>query len=260
MVFNAALPSDFDWMEQQIISNKYYEAPGVWVFDADADKRLLAEMAACFAPARSLDLGCASGAVIECLEDLGITAEGVEISEMAIARAADRVRPRLHHGDLLSLDLAPGFDLVMGFDVFEHLNPNKLPAYLSRLAALMVEGAFLFCNIPAFGIDPVFGVIFPHYLDAWQRNSAEGRPFAQLHCDDLGYPIHGHLVWADSAWWAEQCASVGLTRETDVERAFHGKYDAHMKRHAPARLSYFVFSKQATAERRTELIQRIENG
>lgn len=27
VVFDAALPSDFDWLEQQILDNKYYEAP-----------------------------------------------------------------------------------------------------------------------------------------------------------------------------------------------------------------------------------------
>ena len=258
VVFTASSTSDFDWLEQQIISNRYYEAPGVWVLEVDADKRLLAQMAASFAPTRPLDVGCASGAVIDCLQDLGIMAEGVEISEMAIGRATDRIRPRLHCGDLLSIELESGFDLVTGFDIFEHLNPNRLLAYLRRIAQLMGAGGFLFCNIPAFGDDPVFGMVFSRYLDAWQQDSAAGRIFSQLHCDDLGYPIHGHLVWADASWWAVQFTGVGLVREPEVERAFHTRYDAHMKKYAPARQSYFVFSKEPTAERRRELIQRIE--
>jgi hypothetical protein len=260
VVFTAASLADFDWLEEQILLNGYYEAPGVWVLGVDADKRLIADMAAAFAPGRPLDLGGAAGAVLECLDALGIAAEGVEISDMAIARAPDPIRARIHRGDLLSIDLAPGFDLIMGFDVFEHLNPNKLTAYLNRIAQLLSEGGFVLCNIPAFGDDPVFATVFPHYLDAWRQDSLDGRPFTHLQCDDLGYPIHGHLIWADATWWAAQFEAAGLTREVEIERAFHAKHDAHMKKHAPARLSYFVFSKGATAARRSDVVARIGTG
>jgi hypothetical protein len=84
VVFNAESTADVDWLEQQIVENNYYEKPGVWVLGVDADKRLIAEMAASFAPTRPLDIGCASGAVIECLEELGIAAEGIEISDMRL--------------------------------------------------------------------------------------------------------------------------------------------------------------------------------
>ena len=88
-VFEAETAADIDWLERAIIDYGYYEKPGVWVLDVDADKRVVAEIIAAFAPARALELGCAAGAVLQCLLDYGVVAEGVEISAMAIARAPE---------------------------------------------------------------------------------------------------------------------------------------------------------------------------
>jgi hypothetical protein len=257
LVFDAASPSDFDWLESAIIANGYYEKPGVWVLDVDFDKQLVAEMIASFAPAAALELGPAAGAVLECLADLGVAAEGVEISEMAIARASDRVRPRIHHGDLLALELPPKYDLVFGLDVFEHLNPNKLDAYIARMAQITREDAYLFCNIPAFGEDPIFGTVFPFYVDGWAEQAAGGRLLTTLHVEDTGYPIHGHLIWASAAWWAGRFEAAGFTRDEEIERALHRKYDGYMRKRTPARCAYFVFGKPAAAARRAAILQRI---
>jgi hypothetical protein len=205
-----------------------------------------------------LELGCASGAVLECLEDVGVMAEGVDISAMAVARAAERVRPRIHHGDILSLDLSSKYDLLFGLDVFEHLNPNRLDAYLARLASITTGDAFLYCNIPAFGEDPVFGTVFPYYVDGWREDAAAGKPFSRLHADEQGYPLHGHLIWADAAWWAARFAAAGFTREIEIERAFHRKYGAYMEKRSPARRAFFVFAKPAAAARRAAVLERIQ--
>src|SRR5204862_242391 len=128
--------------------------------------------------------GRAAGAVLECLQDLGVEAEGIDISAMAKARASERVRARIHHGDILTLDLPRQYDLLFGLDVFEHLNPNKLDAYLARLAAVTSDDALLFCNIPAFGADAVFGTVFPFYVDGWAEDAAAGKPLSRLHADE----------------------------------------------------------------------------
>jgi len=256
-VFDAESASDFDWLEAAIIDGGYYEKPGVWTLDVDADKRLVAEMIAAFAPQRPLELGCAAGAVLECLDDHGITAEGVEISSMAIARASERVRARIHQGDLRTLDLPRDYDMVFGLDVFEHLNPNRMHEYLSCIERITTAEAYLFCNIPAFGKDPVFGTVFPLYIDGWSDDAARHRPFRRIHVDERGYPMHGHLTWADWEWWVQQFAAHGFRRETEIERAFHEKYDAYMTRETPARCSYFVFSKSAGTPQRERIIQRV---
>jgi hypothetical protein len=260
LVFDAASAADIDWLEDAIIRNGYYEAPGVWVLDVDFDKKLVAEMIAAFAPQRALELGTAAGAVLDCLADLGIAAEGVEISAMAIARASDRVRPRIHHGDLLALDLPSAYDLVFGLDVFEHLNPNKLDAYVARLARITRDDAFLFCNIPAFGEDAVFGTVFPYYVDGWDAQAARAGQLTTLHVDEAGYPLHGHLTWADASWWTRQFEQAGFTRDVEIERAFHAKYGEYMKKRSPARRAFFVFAKPASAGRRADIVRRIAAG
>jgi uncharacterized protein DUF4214/methyltransferase family protein len=145
-VFDAKDPSDFDWLESAILEYGYYEHPGVWNFGVDVDKRVIAEIVAAFTPSRALEIGCAAGAVLDCLGDLGVAAEGIEISSMAIDRASARVRARIHQGDLLSLDLPSAYDMVFGLDVFEHLNPNKIAEYLQRVANITRPDAYLFCS------------------------------------------------------------------------------------------------------------------
>ena len=257
LVFTVESPADFDWLEHAIIGNGYYEEPGVWILDVDFDKRLVAEMIAAFAPAAALEIGCAAGAVLQCLDEIGIQGEGVEISSMAIAKADERVRPRIHHGDLLALNLPKRYDLLFGLDIFEHLNPNKLADYIARIAAVTTDDAYLFCNIPAFGADPVFGTVFPFYVDGWAEDAAAGRALRSIHVDDLGYPIHGHLAWGDAAWWTRQFEQTGFTRDEEIERAFHRKYDGYMEKRSPARRAYFVFGKKESARRRAEILARI---
>ena len=53
--------------------------------------------------------------------------------------------------------------------------------------------------------------------------------------------------------WLERA---GFTREVEIERAFHAKYDSYMEKRSPARRAYFVFGKRASV-RGTAVIQRI---
>lgn len=257
LTFHARAPADFDWLEEQIIGNGYYDKPGVWGSEVNLDKRLMAEMIAGLRPARVLDFGCASGAVLVALGALGIRAEGVELSPAAAARADRRVRRSIHVGDLLEVDLPERYDVVCGLDIYEHLNPNRLDEYVSRVADLLAPGGFALCNIPAFGDDEVFGSVFPHTMADWDAEAARGQPFSHLPVDPEGYPYHGHLVWADSRWWVERWTRAGLRRQRDLEHAMHERYDEHLARSAPARRSFYVFSKDADAARVAALTEEI---
>lgn len=256
-VFDVGDPSDFDWLEAMIARHGYYERPGVWNFGIDVDKRVMAEVLASFAPRRALELGCANGAILKCLGDLGVGAEGVEISRMAVEQAPREVKERIHLGDVLDLPLGGPYDLVFGLDIFEHLNPNRLRAYLGRLAGLCAPGGWLFANVPAFGEDAVFGTVFPPYLRTWEGDLAAGRAFTRLHVDDSGYPLHGHLVTAGTAWWVRQFEAVGLRREVEVEEALHAKYDPYMDRRSPARKAFYVFSRDAEVAARRAVVSRV---
>jgi len=257
LVFTAEKPEDFDWLEQTIQETGYYERPGIWSFDLDLDKQVMAEILAFFNPRKVLELGCSNGAVLKCLYQRGIAGEGVEISAMAKTRAFPEIKNRIHLGDLLGLDLPSGYELIFGLDIFEHFNPNKIGAYAERIGELMKEGGYFYCAIPAFGDDPVFGTVFPLYFREWEEERSGLLPFRTLHVDGLGYPIHGHLIWADTSWWVRQFEQAGLVRESSLEKAIHEKYDAYWEVRAKARQSFYVFSKKGEAEINRRVIKAI---
>jgi SAM-dependent methyltransferase len=239
-VYDVNDDADFDRLEAVIIDDGYYEHSGVWSLEPDEDKRVMGELLASLGAHKALELGCSSGTVLAVLASHGVAAEGVEISRLAYDRAAPAIRPHIHLGDLLTLDLDDNYDLVYGLDVFEHVNPNRLGEYLRALRARLEPGGWLFANIPAFGDDEVFGEVFPIYVREWYDDIAAARPFRVLHCDDDGYPMNGHLVWAHTSWWVAQFEAVGLVRQRDVERALHERYAGHF-RTEPARASFYVF-------------------
>ncbi|HET9728607.1 MAG TPA: methyltransferase domain-containing protein [Acidimicrobiia bacterium] len=244
LAFDVRDASDFDWLEAAIIDGGYYEQPGVWSLEVDDDKRVMAQLLADLRPRRALELGCSTGAVIGELVARGVDAYGVEISRMAHDRASAALRERIHVGDLLTLELREQFDLVFGLDIFEHLNPNRFDDYVERLAALVEPDGWLVANIPAFGRDEVFGEVFPLYVASWDDDVAAGQPFRVLHCDDDGYPMNGHLIWAHTAWWVQQFSKAGFTRQPDVEHDVQARYGSHFDAH-PARRSTYVFRRSA---------------
>jgi SAM-dependent methyltransferase len=259
-VFRVREESDFDWLERKIIENGYYERPGVWSYIIDEDKRMLADIAAEFGPRSVLDIGCANGAVLKCLQDKGIRGEGVEISRMALDKAVPELRDRVHLGDILGLRLANRYDLVLGLDIFEHFNPRRLAEYIGEISRLTLDGGYLFANIPAYGPDKGFGEIFPVAYREWEEDIAAGRCFRVIPVDGYGYPKNGHLICAATGWWVEQFEGHGFRREDRLERVLHEKYDAVMDKISPARRSYYVFSKGPAGPRNEEILKRITSG
>lgn len=247
-VFAAREPADFDWLEQCILEYDYYEKPGIWTLGIDNDKRTMAELLSCLRPQRALEVGCSSGAVISGLLDRDVDAEGVEISAAAIRQAEPRVRQRIHRGDLLDIGVAGEYDLVFGLDIFEHFNPNRLGSYIARVTELTQPGGFVFANVPTFGEDRVYGTIWEPHIPSWLEDLEANRLFRHLEVDDDGYPMHGHLVWAGSAWWEQLFTSTGLRRETGIEEALHRRFDMVL-RATPARRAFYVFSRDAMPSR-----------
>jgi hypothetical protein len=245
VLFQAESPADFDWLEAAILDGGYYDRPGVWRLAIETDKRLMAELVASLEPSRVLELGCSSGAVLQCLHDLGVDAEGVEISAAAIESAFPAVQNRIHQGNATEFELASAYDVIFGLDIFEHLNPNRLGECLKRVEAHLAPGGFVFANIPAFGHDPVFGEVFGVYIDEWRADGDRGENYRTLHCDDLGYPLNGHLIWGRSDWWVSQFEATGLRREPELESALHRRYDEYLAGATPARRSFYIFSKDA---------------
>jgi SAM-dependent methyltransferase len=261
LTFQVASSADYDWLEDLILQHGYYERPGVWSLAIDTDKHVTAEIACRFHPNCCLEIGCSTGAVIKLLDDENVYAEGVEISHLAVALSYPSIRRRIHFGDLLALNLDAKYDLILGMDVFEHMNPNKLDAYVQCCYDLLRGGGFLFTNIPAFGGDRVFGEVFPVYLEDWLPPAVKDdeAPFSCLHVDDAGWPLNGHLIWATTTWWQRTFEKIGFVREAEIEKALHKVYDNWMAKAAPARRSFYVFSKQATSITTRRIVESIES-
>jgi 2-polyprenyl-3-methyl-5-hydroxy-6-metoxy-1,4-benzoquinol methylase len=79
-------------------------------------------------PKTCLDVGCGTGYLVKWLRFFGIDAHGVEISQDALKLAKDSVKPYLKKGDILKLPYKDNqFELVLTFDVLEHLEKSKIP-------------------------------------------------------------------------------------------------------------------------------------
>jgi glycosyltransferase involved in cell wall biosynthesis len=74
-------------------------------------------------PGTVLDAGCAMGFLVEALRDLGVDAEGLDISEYAIERVRADIRRYCWVGSLVD-PLPRSYDLIVSIEVLEHLSPQ----------------------------------------------------------------------------------------------------------------------------------------
>lgn len=100
---------------------------------------------------RSLDVGCANGAFVDTMANIGWQAEGLEVNPHMVAwireqyarGEAEDLTPVLH----TSWDTVHGeFDLITYHDVFEHVvNPKQ---ELARIRRFLRDGAMLVLDVP----------------------------------------------------------------------------------------------------------------
>ena len=180
--------------------------------------------------ARSLDVGCAMGFVVEALRELGVDAEGVDVSQYAVDHAALGARGHVRQGNLLRrLPFDDGaFDLVTALETLEHLPPDAVPAALRELRR--VTRGWVVATIPSFGPNEhgpggwyqvkVRDDRVEHY-ESLGPDYGGPVPYDDLYRDTTGEPIEGHLTIASFAWWTARFAEAGLERCGEVERRMH---------------------------------------
>lgn len=86
--------------------------------------KLADRIVADFHPKTVLDAGCALGFLVAALRDRGVEAYGIDISEYAISKVREDIRPFCKVGSLtekLPEGLPETFDLVVSIEVLEHL-------------------------------------------------------------------------------------------------------------------------------------------
>lgn len=211
-------------------------------YDDSEDKRTMAGLlVTSFGPARSLEVGCATGLMVKAMRAYGVDAEGFDFSTWCIDNACDQVREWVRWADVLKLGTADRpYDLVLALDVLEHLPPEHVPAALGNIASSLALGGVVFAVIPAYGPNEFGPEIFKLERDSWRRDAALGIPFVDLPLDDRGRPHLGHLTHATIGWWEASFARAGLLRLGRVERLLHERYDSVIQL---ARRSFFVFAK-----------------
>jgi|SRR5581483_331533 len=168
----------YDAEYYQHYSPRTYERNEYWLgfFGAIADR-----VAAEIAPTRALDAGCALGIFVEQLRDRGIGAEGIDVSEYAIAQVYGPVRPYCRVGSIGD-DLGGHYDLITCLEVLEHLDPDL--------------GDRAIANFCRHTDDVLFSSTPMHFRDA------------------------SHLNVQPGEYWAERFARHGFYRDVDYDASF----------------------------------------
>ncbi|GAC1537656.1 MAG: hypothetical protein NVS3B12_21890 [Acidimicrobiales bacterium] len=178
----------------------------------------------------SLDVGCATGFVVEALRELGVDAEGVDISQYAVDHAALGAAGHIRRADLRhGLGFHDrSFELVTALETLEHLPPDEVPGAVSEIAR--VAGKWVLCTIPSFGPNRNgpggwFQVKarddrVAHYESLGPAYQGP-LPHDDIYRDATGEPIEGHLTMASFEWWTERFAQAGMVRCDATERRIH---------------------------------------
>lgn len=251
-IFEVSSDDDFRLLETLILEHRYYDSFGVWNPNIDLDKKITAAIVQGLGARTCVELGCFSGPVLSLLHDQGIDVCGIEISHLAFTLAYPNIHRKLRYGTLLSVNLDIQYDVFLGMDILEHLNPLQLDEYVARIATLVKRDGFVYINSPMFGEDRIFGSVFPEYLPEW-RTSGRDSFWRHIHCDAKGWPMHGHLVWAHPSWWENLFLRHGLVRDAAIENTIHNLLKPFFDKHAPARRSFFVL-RHAASDKSTEKV------
>ena len=175
----------------------------------------------------ALDVGCATGLVVEVLRELGVDAQGCDVSRFAVGNPSPGAAGHLHVGDLLDrLPFEDGaFDVVTALETLEHLPPDRVDQALAELRRVC-RGA-VYATIPSFGPNGgggpdghMVGKVRPERLAAYEvlgEGFTGPVPFDDLARDADGEPVEGHLTIASFGWWTDRFSAVGLRRRPEVE-------------------------------------------
>lgn len=137
--------------------------------------QLADELLSRFSPCSVLDLGCATGVLVKALQDRGVSAEGVDFSEWAVAHA---ITTGVHRANATALPFPDQtFDLAISQDFMEHIHPDDLESVFKEQIRVLKPGGWLVHFVPF-------------------------EPF------ETPVQIDAHLCNANRAWWTARFTSV----------------------------------------------------
>jgi SAM-dependent methyltransferase len=95
-----------------------------------------------------LDVGCAKGFMLYEFQQLGLEVSGLDISDYAISKAIEPVKPYVRVGDAKSLPYGDkSFDLVVSINTLHNLARNDLIASLKEISRV---GWYSFITVDAY--------------------------------------------------------------------------------------------------------------
>jgi hypothetical protein len=256
-VFIARTDADIALMAALIEKHHYYDRFGVWSPVIDLDKEITAAIVLGLGARSCFELGCFTGPVISLLADAGISVLGAEVSHLAFAIAYPNARETMIFGDLLMLDIDQRFDIVLCMDVLEHISPLRLDQYIEKILSILDDDGYIYLNSPMWGRDDIFGVFGEPYLEEW-RSVGDASYWRHWPCDDKGWPMHGHLVWASPAWWERKFNGYGLIRDRTVEQAIHRRLAGFFEG-TPGRRCLFVLRRCESRASSVRVAANIDN-
>jgi cyclopropane fatty-acyl-phospholipid synthase-like methyltransferase len=118
--------------------NAFYSAPDPWSLErAGFRDRVFRRLLSNVIRGRDvLELGCGEGHLTQALFSGAKTVTGIDISELAIARARTRKLPnaRFEAGDFLSASFE-GFDVIAALECVYYLSPAEREAFFAKVAS-----------------------------------------------------------------------------------------------------------------------------
>jgi len=129
-------------------------------------------------PRTAIDIGCAFGFLVEALRERGIEAYGIDISEFAISKVHEDVRPFCWVGSATD-PLPQSYDLIICIEVLEHLEPLEAEQAVANICHHTED--VIFSSTPFdFKEETHFNVQEPHY---WAEHFARHGFFRDLAFD-----------------------------------------------------------------------------
>ncbi len=201
---------DEDYFERGIKSN-WSDGYG-WASFSGLFRSTAAFLARTFPEARSiLDIGCAKGFLVRALRESGRKCWGFDFSPWAIGHAEREAAPFLVQASVDDFTFERAYDLLVAFEVFEHLTDRQVVSFLAR--ARTQTHLALLATIPSFDSD------------------AECARFVQ---DDGDL---SHITIRSRGWWHERFMEAGW-RQDGLHRVVQRICQDH---ELPARMGWKMF-------------------
>ncbi len=138
---------DADYFEHGVKSN--WDQGYHWHHFSGLFQETAAFLAECFPEAQSiLDVGCAKGFLVRALREAGRECWGFDTSRWAVEHAEEAARPFIECAGIDDVRLERKFDLLVAFEVFEHLTEAQAAGFLKRARAAVNIG--ILATIPSY--------------------------------------------------------------------------------------------------------------